>query len=86
MSTSALSGWIITVLSLLDIDTTTFTSHSTGSALSCKAKASGVPIAKVLRRRYWSGSSTFENFNHKEILPEEVNFRLTIQKSFEEWS
>ena len=68
------------------IDARTFTSHSTRSASSSKAKESSVPTAEILNKRYWSRSSTFGNFHHKKILPEEVNFLLTIQKSFKERS
>ena len=79
VSTSTISRWIITVSNLSGIDIRTFTSHSTRSASSSKAKTSGVPTAEILKRGYWSRSSTFQNFYHKEILPE-VNIQLTIQK------
>ena len=78
VSASTVSRWITTVLNLSSIDTRTFTSHSTRSASSSKAKASGVSAAEIMKRGYWSRSSTFEHFYHKEILPEEVNFQLTI--------
>ena len=79
VSTSTISRWIITVLNLSSIDTRTFTNHSTRSTSNSKAKAFGIPIAEILMRGYWLRSSTFENFYYKEILPEEVNFQLTIQ-------
>ena len=86
VSTLTISRWIITVLNLSGIDTRTFASDSTRSASSSKAKTSGVSTAEIIKRGYRSGSSTFENFCHKEILPEEVNFQLIIQKCFEERS
>ena len=78
--------WIITALDLSGIDTRTFTSHSTRSDSSSKAKAFGVPTAEIIKRVYWSRSSTFEKFYHEEILPEEVDFQLTILKCFKERS
>ena len=84
VSASTVSRWIITVSNLSSIDTNTFTNHSTRSASSSKAKPSGVSTAEIIKRRYWSRSST--SFYRKEILPGEVIFQLTIQKCFEERS
>ena len=78
VSASTVSRWIITVSNLSSIDTNTFTNHSTRSASSSKAKPSGVSTAEIIKRRYWSRSST--SFYRKEILPGEVIFQLTIQK------
>ena len=50
VSKSAISRWIITVLNLSGIDTRTFTSHSTRSTPSSKAKEPGVPTAEFLKR------------------------------------
>ena len=86
LSASTVSRWIITVLNFSGIDTRKFTSHSSRSASSSKANASGASTEEFIKRRYWLKSSTFENFYHKEILPEKLNFQLTIQKCFEESS
>ena len=50
ISTLTISRWIITVLNLSGIDTKTFVSHSTRSASSSKAEASGVPTTEVIKR------------------------------------
>ena len=78
VSTQTVSRWILEVLSQAGIDTKTFSGHSTRSASSSKAKARGVPIGEILKRGFWSQSTTFEKFYHKEILAEDPKFQASV--------
>ena len=55
------------VLNLSDVDTKTFTGHSTRAASKTKAEEAGVSTGEILRCGFWSKESTFEKFYHKGI-------------------
>ena len=63
-----ISNWLVKVLSLAGVDTSTFKGHSTRTASSSKAKALGVPTKEILRRGHWSRYSTFQKHYYKEIV------------------
>ena len=66
--TQTVSRWLVKVLSLAGVDTSTFKGHSTRTASSSKAKALGVPTKEILRRGHWSRYSTFQKHYYKEII------------------
>ena len=70
------------VLNLSDVDTKTFTGHSTRTASKTKAKEAGVSTGEILKCGFWSKESTFEKFYHKGINTEDPHFQLSILKSF----
>jgi len=72
------SRWITEVLSNAGIDITIFTGHSTRASSSSKAKACDVPIKEILKKGYWSKTTTFERFYSKEI-----NFENSNNGSFQ---
>jgi len=66
VSTSTISRWLVEILGLSGIDTSTFTGHSTRAASTSKAKILGVPTKEILKRGHWSKESTFQIFYYKE--------------------
>ena len=68
VSTQTVSRWLVQVLTLAGIDTSTFTGHSIRRALTSKAKALGVPSMEILKIGYWFRSSTFQEYYQKEII------------------
>jgi len=66
VSTSTISRWLVEILGLSGIDTSTFTGHSTRAASTSKAKILGVPTKEILKRGHWSKESTFRGHWSKE--------------------
>ena len=60
-----ISKWIVGMLGLSGIDTSTFKAHSTRAASTSKASDLGVPLSEIVKRGRWTNSSTFENFYKK---------------------
>ena len=50
----------------VEIDISTFNTHSTRSASNSKADLSGAPIEEILKRG-WSSISTWQKFYNKNI-------------------
>ena len=71
---------------LSGINTEVFTGHSTRSASTSKAKASGVSSNDIIKRVYWTQTSTFEKLYQREILPEGEEFQSNVLKHFKEGS
>ena len=61
---------------LSGINTEVFTGHSTRSASTSKAKASGVSSNDIIKRVYWTQTSTFEKFTKKKSFQKGKNFNL----------
>ena len=59
VTTQTVSRWLVDVLSLAGIDTSTFSGHSTRAASTSKAKSLGVPSKEILKKGNWSRTSTF---------------------------
>ena len=70
-------------VNLPGIDSKTFKGHSTRKASSSKTKAVGVPTREIFKRGFSSKGSTFKNFYHKQITPEDPNFHKYNLGSFE---
>ena len=64
---STLAGWVKIVLRNAGIDTSQFKTHSCRSAATSKAEAMGISLEGALKRRQWSGESTWEKHYHKPI-------------------
>lgn len=73
-----ISRWILEVLTLSGIDTSTFKGHSTRSASSSKAVVQGVPMTEILKKGHWTTSTTFERTYRKEILVEPEIFESAV--------
>ena len=67
ITTQSVSRWIVEVLTLAGIDTSTFTAHSTRSASTSKAKSQGISTKDILKRGHWSNRSTFQKFYYRNI-------------------
>ena len=80
---STIARWIMCVLKMSGIDTTTFKAHSVRSAASSKAKAQGLSTKDILSRGNWSSDSTFQKFYNKPILLEKTSktFQTMVLKS-----
>ena len=83
VTTQTISRWILEVLDSSGINTEVFTSHSTRSASTSKAKASGVSSNDTIKRGNWTKTSTFEKFYQKEILPEGEEFQSNALKQLQ---
>ena len=59
---STISGWLKKVLKSSGIDVSLFTAHSTRSATTSKASASGLSMIEILERGTWSSKSTWKRF------------------------
>ncbi len=65
ISSQTISRWLTTSMATAGIDTSVFKAHSTQSASSSKAVATGFPISRVLEAGCWSDkSNTFAHFYH----------------------
>ena len=68
VSIRTVSGWLVHVLTLAGIDTSTFKGHSTKGASTSKAKNLGVTTREILKRVYRSRSSAFQKYFRKDII------------------
>ena len=76
---STISGWLKKVLKSSGIDVSLFTVHSTRSATTSKASASGLSMIEILERGTWSNKSTWQRFYKKDIIPMHVkNFQNSV--------
>ena len=60
-------------MSLSGIDTSTFKPHSCRSASTSTAKATGVPIGKILKAGQWAKESTFYKYYCRNIVFEDIS-------------
>ena len=67
VSKDTTARWVKEILKNSGIDTSVFKPHSTRSASTSKALASGVPIDVILKHGNWSQISTFYRYYQKEI-------------------
>lgn len=66
VTSSTVGQWIKDQLKEADIDTSTFSAHSTRGAAASKAASSGVSIQAILKQGHWSNESTFSKFYRRE--------------------
>ena len=78
VTTVTIGRWIKQVLSLVGIDTSKFTGHSTRSASSSKARTKGATVNQIVQTGLWSGRSTWQKFYNKDI---QVNPKQVFQES-----
>ena len=71
---STISGWLKNVLKSSGINVSLFTSHSTRSATTSKASASGLSMIEIIERGTWSNMSTRQKFYKKAIIPIRVEY------------
>lgn len=64
---TSISRWIRCVMKNSGIDISKFTSHSTHSASSSKAKQNRLPLTEILKVAGWSSSNTFAKFYDKQV-------------------
>ena len=67
-SKDTIARWIRETLSKAGIDTSIFSSHSTGSAASSTANKGCVPIDTILKKWGWISMKTFGRFYDKEMV------------------
>ena len=67
VSTSTISRWIKTVMSLAGINTDIFKAHSTRAAATSKAKQADVPVEEIMKQAGWSNVGTFATFYDKKV-------------------
>ena len=70
--------WIKETLSKAGIDTSIFSTHSTGSVASSTAKKGRVAIDTILKTGSWRSMKTFGRFYDKEIVERKYDFALNI--------
>ena len=75
---STVSGWLLKLLKMVGINTDTFKAHSTRSAASSKAREGGLPIAEILKRGCWSGSSTWQARYNNDIVHQGRDFQHKV--------
>ena len=66
---ATIGHWLKDMLKAAGINTSIFSAHSTRSAATSKAKATGVPMSEILKVANWSSSSTFCRFYNRTISP-----------------
>ena len=85
-SKDTIARWVKEILKNSGIDTSVFKPHSTRSASTSKALASGVPIDVILKHGNWSQISTFYRYFQKEIeeqqYEEDIDMGTEILKQF----
>ena len=76
---STISGRLRNVLKSSGINVSLFTAHSTRSATTSKASASGWSVIEILERGTWSNMSTWQRFYKKDIISIRVeNFQDSV--------
>ena len=78
ISSATLARWIKEMLKFSDINTDIFKAHSVRSASTSKAKSSGFTIKDILKKGNWSGESTWQRFDNKEIKRKEQIFQESV--------
>ena len=62
VSKDSIARWVKQVLMKAGINITTFGAHSTRSASTSAAKASGDPVNTIMKAAGWSSETTFARF------------------------
>ena len=66
---STITGWLKNVLKSFGIIVSLYIAHSTRSATTLKASASGLSTIQILERGTWSNMSAWKRFYKKDIIP-----------------
>jgi hypothetical protein len=74
VTSSTISRWLKTVMSLSGIDISIFKAHSVRSASTSKARACHIPIHEILSVAGWKNADTFAQFYHKDVQQENATF------------
>ena len=74
VTSSTISRWIRSIMSLSGIDMNKFNSHSVRGASTSKAKSCGVSVHDILSVAGWSGERTFATYYSKPIKYQENDF------------
>ena len=77
---STVSRWLKEGLAMVGIDTQIFKGHSTRSASTSKAEASGASICDIMKQGHWSNESTFQRFYRREIIDPSASFQASLLK------
>ena len=64
---STVSRWCKQIMASAGIDETIFSSHSTRSASTSKAKGKGLSLKDINKAAGWTTTSTFAKFYHKPV-------------------
>lgn len=80
VSKETIARWIRTTLNRAGINTNKFKPHSTRSASTSAAAATGASINCIMKAAGWSQESTFRKFYNKEV---NVNFGEQILKNYQ---
>lgn len=67
VSKDSISRWIRKTMGLAGIDNKVYSSHSTRSASTSKAKQVGLPVDIILNRARWTNATTFGRYYDKKI-------------------
>lgn len=82
---STMSGWMVKVLNLSGIDTSSFSGHSTRCASTSKAKSLEISIANIVKCANWASDSMLIKRYCKEITDDSaLNHQKSVLLSFEE--
>ena len=73
VANDTLSRCIKDELKLSGIDIKIFTAHGFRSASVSKAKANGIGIIKIRKKRCWKSESTFKNFYDKDLINNDLD-------------
>ena len=66
---STITGWLKNVLKSFGIIVSLYIAHSTRSATTLKASASGLSTIQILEWGTWSNMSAWKRFYKKDIIP-----------------
>ena len=71
---STISDWLKNVLKSSGVNVSLFTSHSTRSATTSKASASGLSMIEIIEQGTLSNMSTWQRFYKKDVIPIGVEY------------
>ncbi|XP_023314504.1 uncharacterized protein LOC106655370 [Trichogramma pretiosum] len=74
----SLSSWVKQTLTDCNVDTSTFSAHSTRHAANSAAKRLGVNIDSILQTAGWSNVATFAKFYDRPVINDNSEFALSI--------
>ena len=73
-----IAKWLLKVMESSGVDTTQYKAHSTRSASTSKAKATGLSVAEIMQRANWRSATTFRRYYDKDQESVEAAFAESV--------
>ena len=81
ISSSSVARWLMAMLILAGIDTSTFKAHSVRGAFVSAAASTGLTTNQILNAADWSSESVFQRFYYKPVCENQVDIAVLSTNS-----